>query len=739
MRRTWGGLVGVVIVASLVLGLLGFARLATANVQPTPHADIRSAGPLTAIAIGDDLSCQVGHTGDAWYEFVPASGLPGDCGTLASIEAGRSRKQLYGPDFPAHAGGTSVSVLDRSFTPINQTTTGLGSSSSPYQVRTTVAAGDTGVQITETDTYVTGNDYYLTNLTAANVHRHRSLNLALYHAADCFLRGFRSGYGVIDTSSPTAPAPGCTVNPRNSPPSAIEELVPLSAGAHYLEGSAGTVWSDIAAQHDLPDTCDCLSDEGNGEAIEWEVRHLAPRHQVTLSMETRIDDPSIAAGGGYSISASASALVGGTVARIADSDTGTVASDYSATVDWGDGTSPDQNATITGANGSFAVSDHHTYAAPGSYRISVRIAYANNSANGAVASDSATIGPGPAPTVTKQAPGAGQPPAPSQVVTGQPRPLGSTRAEFSGLVNPEGSPTTVYFEYGLDGSYTAGEGTVYDQSTPPQPVGSGYSIVSESASVSSLVPNALYHVRLIATNAAGTTVGPETSFRTAKNPPPPPPVIGQTADLAPISGIVFVKPPKGKSLGRAFTVAVRSRGLVIGRGFVPLTEARQVPIGSQVDARGGSLKIVTAAHQRGKTQTGTFSSGLFKLTQLRRGSEKALVTLTLLEGAFRGAPTYASCGAHGASDGLRPVAYAAVSKRVLQTLRSRVSGRFRTRGRYSAGTVRGTVWNTSDRCDGTLTVVVRGTVDVDDFARHKTIAVHAGHRYLATPSSGHRG
>ncbi|MBV8992017.1 MAG: hypothetical protein JO372_25955 [Solirubrobacterales bacterium] len=124
-------------------------------------------------------------------------------------------------------------------------------------------------------------------------------------------------------------------------------------------------------------------------------------------METRIDDPSIAAGGGYSISASASALVGGTVARIADSDTGTVASDYSATVDWGDGTSPDHNATITGADGSFAVSDHHTYATPGSYRISVRIAYANNSANGAVASGSATIGPGPAPTVTKQAPGAG--------------------------------------------------------------------------------------------------------------------------------------------------------------------------------------------------------------------------------------------------------------------------------------------------------------------------------------------
>jgi hypothetical protein len=60
-----------------------------------------------------------------------------------------------------------------------------------------------------------------------------------------------------------------------------------------------------------------------------------------------------------------------------------------------------------------------------------------------------------------------------------------------------------------------------------------------------------------------------------------------------------------------------------------------------------------------------------------------------------------------------------------------VHGRFRTRGRYSASTVRGTGWDTSDRCDGTLTVVHRGTVLVSDFARRVTVAVHAGHRYLA--------
>ena len=58
-------------------------------------------------------------------------------------------------------------------------------------------------------------------------------------------------------------------------------------------------------------------------------------------------------------------------------------------------------------------------------------------------------------------------------------------------------------------------------------------------------------------------------------------------------------------------------------------------------------------------------------------------------------------------------------------------GRFRTSGKYSSATVRGTFWLTEDRCDGTLTTVKRGIVDVRDFVRKKTLAVKAGHSYLA--------
>jgi hypothetical protein len=59
------------------------------------------------------------------------------------------------------------------------------------------------------------------------------------------------------------------------------------------------------------------------------------------------------------------------------------------------------------------------------------------------------------------------------------------------------------------------------------------------------------------------------------------------------------------------------------------------------------------------------------------------------------------------------------------------TGRFRTSGRYAAATVRGTVWLTEDRCDGTLIYVRRGIVTVFDRVRGRTVVLRAGQGYLA--------
>jgi hypothetical protein len=174
-------------------------------------------------------------------------------------------------------------------------------------------------------------------------------------------------------------------------------------------------------------------------------------------------------------------------------------------------------------------------------------------------------------------------------------------------------------------------------------------------------------------------------------------------------------------------------GLRKGGQFVRLTQPRAIPIGSTLDTTRGTIRLLTATAVPRKTQDGTFSRGLFKVSQVRSGLSKGLVTLSLLDGSG-----YASCKARKAGDPRSPVAYAAS---VLQTLHSRVrhGSKWSSSGHYASATVRGTEWTMSDRCDGTLTVVQRSTVAVRDFVRHITVLVHAGHRYLArAPSKRHK-
>ena len=189
---------------------------------------------------------------------------------------------------------------------------------------------------------------------------------------------------------------------------------------------------------------------------------------------------------------------------------------------------------------------------------------------------------------------------------------------------------------------------------------------------------------------------------------------------------MYIKPPNGKR----FAPAADSNPLRKGHGFQPLTEARQIPAGSTIDARTGTLQLVAATGARGKAakiQSGIFSGGIFKASQARSGLSKGLTTLTLLADAFPGAPSYSKCKGGKALD-----AHSASGNPILQILHARDRhGRFRTKGRYSAGTVRGTQWDTWEVCGATVTAVHRGTVSVLDFGKRKTIIVHAGQRYLA--------
>ena len=304
--------------------------------------------------------------------------------------------------------------------------------------------------------------------------------------------------------------------------------------------------------------------------------------------------------------------------------------------------------------------------------------------------------------------------SPPAVIGGAPTSMTNNGASLTGSVNPEGTPTQAYFQYGLDLS-ERGPGastTLYDQSTSPQPVGSDSSNHALSVPLSGLVPGALYHVRLVAINSAGTTFGADQTFTTPAAPAPPPPVLGKSEDVSPVSGTVFIKSPSG--------------------AYVPLTGAIQIRTGTEIDALHGSLQLVASVGKH-KQEHGIFGGAVFKLTQAGSGILKGFTTLTIVESAFKGAPSYSLCTAHKAAEATA----AKASSRTLQLLHASAHGKFTTKGRYSAATVLGTIWTIADRCDGTLIHDITDSVKVNDFVHHKTVIIHAGQSYLAT-APGHR-
>jgi hypothetical protein len=179
----------------------------------------------------------------------------------------------------------------------------------------------------------------------------------------------------------------------------------------------------------------------------------------------------------------------------------------------------------------------------------------------------------------------------------------------------------------------------------------------------------------------------------------PPPVLGKNVSVAEVSGSVRVAAPGTTR-------------------FVPLTGGKRIPVGSLVDTNDGTVRLTSAVNAAGSIQSANFSRGVFKVRQARRAG--AVTELGLMGGSFD------SCAPGKLADSAR-------RRRSIRRLLSSGRGRFRTRGRYSASTVRGTKWLTVDRCDGTLTQVLQGAVTVRDFARDRNVVVRAGRSYLASP------
>ena len=116
-------------------------------------------------------------------------------------------------------------------------------------------------------------------------------------------------------------------------------------------------------------------------------------------------------------------------------------------------------------------------------------------------------------------------------------------AQMNATVNPNGSNTTAYFEYGPTASYggTTGTGSF----------GNGSSAVAIQSINSGLNSNTLFHYRVVAINSGGTTYGNDVTFTTAVVPAPsissitPNPVTGSSSPQTfTVSGGSFVSGAK---------------------------------------------------------------------------------------------------------------------------------------------------------------------------------------------------
>jgi hypothetical protein len=207
-----------------------------------------------------------------------------------------------------------------------------------------------------------------------------------------------------------------------------------------------------------------------------------------------------------------------------------------------------------------------------------------------------------------------------------------------------------------------------------------------------------------------------------------PPVPGKTFDARVVSGNVFIKYPPGTGPRAAVTPL---------KGFVPLKGAANVPMGAQLDTRKGRVAVTSAHDTSGRAaQTADFYDGVFQVKQsvprTKPKTPKALITDLVLKGE----PPRSECAPIKGASAAAATKKKRGGKSVLGSLWGSGKGKFRTNGKYSSATVRGTIWLTQDRCDGTLTTVKRGIVSVRDFKLRKTVSVKAGHSYLARAASG---
>jgi hypothetical protein len=198
-----------------------------------------------------------------------------------------------------------------------------------------------------------------------------------------------------------------------------------------------------------------------------------------------------------------------------------------------------------------------------------------------------------------------------------------------------------------------------------------------------------------------------------------PPVAGVSTVVRQLSGEVFVKLPTRTALGlRGMRVPFQESG------FVSLKGVASVPIGSTVDTRKGEIAMDSAGNgfpagdRRARRQSARIRAGIFAIKQARARRKVARSASIPTDVDLLSPPAAEAACVRGPAKG------------IVRTMSMVVKGYYRALGGASTGTARDATFNTTDRCDGTLTEVGRGRVSLAVKGERKPIVVRGGRAYL---------
>ena len=187
----------------------------------------------------------------------------------------------------------------------------------------------------------------------------------------------------------------------------------------------------------------------------------------------------------------------------------------------------------------------------------------------------------------------------------------------------------------------------------------------------------------------------------------PLPILGKRETVSVISGIVTVRP-----LGRS--------------RFVPLTAAKSVLDGSELDTTHGRALVTAATATPGASSSAEAYTGRFLIHQEKSTRAETHLSLSL---PLTGCPRARARGA------APPPPAKTTRRRPMPTSRhlwvSEHGGSWGTNGRYVSTSVEGTTWLTLDECTRSEVKVSEGKVKVRNLVRRKTKTLSAGHSYIA--------